>query len=234
MFGLVPQIKEIVPMLSSFDGLLNCELAGTAALDTNMNFIMPTVNGVMRIGGKDLTLSQDEDLRKITKLLKFKNNGDLKINSMSVEGQIADNELEVFPFLVDVDRYELAMSGVQNLDMSFRYHVSVIKSPLVFKFGVDLYGKDFDHMKFRIGKAKYKNAKDIPVFTKTIDESKLNLSNSIRNVFETGVEKAIAISESQDAVRRQKEQTGYVSAVDEAVVPLTEEEQKELDESLAQ
>lgn len=234
VFSMVPQIKEIVPMLSSFDGLLTCELAGTAALDTNMNFIMPTVNGVMRIGGKDLTLAQDEDLRKITRLLKFKNKGDLKINSMSVEGQIGGNRLEVFPFIVDVDRYELAMSGIQNLDMSFRYHVSVIKSPLVFKFGVDLYGQDFDHMRFRIGKAKYKSANSIPVFTKTIDESKMSFSNAIRNVFETGVEKAVAAGEAQEAIRRQKERIGYVSAVDEAVVPLTEEEQKELEGSTAQ
>ncbi len=233
VFGMVPQIRELVPMLSSFDGLLNCEIAGTAALDTNMNFIMPSMNGVLRIGGKDLTLAQDKDLRKITKLLKFKNDGDLKINSMSVEGRIADNELEVFPFLVDIDRYELAMSGVQNLDMSFRYHISVIRSPLVFKFGVDFYGSDFDNMKFRVGKAKYRNAKDIPVFSKTIDESRLNLSNSIRNVFDTGVEQAVAISESQEAIRRQKEQTGYVAAVDEETVPLTEEEQKELDAGTA-
>lgn len=230
VFNMMPQVKEIVPMLSSFDGLLNCEIAGTAALDTNMNFIMPTMRGIMRIGGKDLTLAQDESLRKITKLLKFKNKGDLKINSMSVEGQISDSRLEVFPFIVDVDRYELAMSGIQNLDMSFRYHVSVIKSPLVFRFGVDLFGNDFDHLKFRIGKAKYRNAQSIPVFTKTIDESKLNLSNTIRNVFETGVEQAIAITERQDAIRRQKEETGYVAAVDEDVVPLSEEEKKELEE----
>ncbi len=230
VFNMVPQVKEIVPMLSSFDGLLSCEIAGTSDLDTNMNFIMPTMRGIMRIGGKELTLAQDEDLRKITRLLKFRNKGDLKINSMSVEGQISDNRLEVFPFIVDVDRYELAMSGIQNLDMSFRYHVSVIKSPLVFRFGVDLFGNDFDHLKFRIGKAKYRNAQSIPVFTKTIDETKLNLSNTIRNVFETGVEQAIAITENQDAILRQKEETGYVAAVDEDVVPLSEEEQKELDE----
>lgn len=231
VFDMVPQVKEIVPMLSSFDGLLSCELAGTADLDTNMNILMPTMRGVMRIGGKDLSLAQDKDLRKITKMLKFKNKGDLKINTMSVEGQISDNCLEVFPFIVDVDRYQLAMSGLQNLDMSFRYHVSVIKSPLVFRFGVDLFGQDFDHLKFKIGKAKYKNAGSIPVFTKTIDETKLNLSNSIRNVFETGVEKAIAITESEDAIKRRKEETGYVAAVDEESEPLSEEEQKELDAS---
>ena len=229
VFNMVPQIKEIVPMLGSFDGLLSCELAGTADLDTNMNILMPTMKGIMRIGGKDLSLAQDKDLRKITKMLKFKNRGDLRISTMSVEGQIGNNELEVFPFIVDVDRYELAMSGIQNLDMSFRYHVSVLKSPLVFRFGVDLYGQDFDHMKFKIGKAKYRNAGSIPVFTKTIDESKLNLSNSIRNIFETGIENAIALSGKENAIERRKAETGYVAAVDEEMTPLSEEEQKELD-----
>ncbi len=227
---MVPQISEVVPMLSSFDGLLDCELAGTAALDTAMNIVMPSVDGVMRISGKNLSLAQDEDLKKLTKILKFRNKKELRIDSMSVEGLIKDSELEVFPFILGVDRYKVALSGVQNMDMSFRYHVSVIKSPLLFKFGVDLYGTDFDHLKFKLGKAKYRSEKKIPVFTQAIDESKMNLANAIRNVFETGVEKAVETTNAENAINEQKKKIGYVAAVDTGLEPLSEEETKELDE----
>ena len=232
VFDMVPQIEELVPMLSSFDGLLDCELAGTARLDTAMNVVMPSVKGIMRIGGKNLSLAQDEDLRKITKLLHFKNKKDLKIDRMTVEGQIADSRLEVFPFDLNIDRYEIALSGVQNLDMSFRYSISVLKSPLVFKFGVDLYGQDFDNLKFKIGKAKYKNAKSIPAFSATIDQEKVNLSNAIRNIFDRGVTDAVELS-GGDAIRKRKEQMGYVAAVDMETEALSGEEQKKMEEDAA-
>lgn len=227
---MIPQVDSLVPMLKSFDGLLDCEFAGTTALDTAMNFIMPSVNGVMRISGKNLTLEQDEDLRKITRLLKFRNRKEFRINNMSVEGLIKDNKIEIFPFLLDLDRYRVAMSGVQNLDMSFRYHVSVIRSPLVFKFGVDLYGKDFDHLKFKIGRAKYRNAKSVPAFSATIDQTKMNLSESIKSIFERGVERAVAENEKQSAIEARKEELSYVPSVDQPLEELSAEEQQKMAE----
>ena len=228
VFEMVPQIKELVPMLNSFDGLLDCELAGTARLDTAMNVVMPSVRGIMRVGGKNLSLAQDKDLQKITKLLHFKNKNELKIDRMTVEGQIADSRLEVFPFDLNIDRYEIALSGVQNLDMSFRYSISVLKSPLVFKFGVDLYGTDFDNLKFKIGKAKYKNARSIPAFSATIDKEKVNLSNAIRHIFEKGVSDAVENS-GGEAIQRRKEEMGYVAAVDMETEALSAEEQQKME-----
>ena len=228
VFEMVPQIKELVPMLNSFDGLLDCELAGTARLDTAMNVVMPSVRGIMRVGGKNLSLAQDKDLQKITKLLHFKNKNELKIDRMTVEGQIADSRLEVFPFDLNIDRYEIALSGVQNLDMSFRYSISVLKSPLVFKFGVDLYGTDFDNLKFKIGKAKYKNARSIPAFSATIDKEKVNLSNAIRHIFEKGVSDAVENS-GGEAIQRRKEEMGYVAAVDIETEALSAEEQQKME-----
>lgn len=228
VFEMVPQIKELVPMLNSFDGLLDCELAGTARLDTAMNVVMPSVRGIMRVGGKNLSLAQDKDLQKITKLLHFKNKNELKIDRMTVEGQIADSRLEVFPFDLNIDRYEIALSGVQNLDMSFRYSISVLKSPLVFKFGVDLYGTDFDNLKFKIGKAKYKNARSIPAFSATIDKEKVNLSNAIRHIFEKGVSDA-AENSGGKAIQRRKEEMGYVAAVDMETEALSAEEQQKME-----
>ena len=51
VINLMPAVDTMMPLLKSFGGLLNCELAATAQLDTNMNIIMPSINGIMRIGG---------------------------------------------------------------------------------------------------------------------------------------------------------------------------------------
>ena len=220
---LFPAVDTLMPLLKSFAGKMNCELAATASLDTNMTVLTPTINGVVRISGNDLSISGSDTFTSLAKKLKFNNRETGHIRQMTVEGVIKDNVLEVFPFVISMDRYTLALSGKQNLDKSYRYHASIIRSPLVIKVGVDIYGKDFDNMKFKIGKAKYKNEK-VPVFTAVIDQTRINLAESIRNIYEKGVEAAIRENEQQNAINDLKSEIGYVNAVDQNLEELSEEE----------
>lgn len=230
VISMMPAIDTIMPLLKSFKGLINCEIAATASLDTSMNIIMPSINGVLRISGEDLSMSGDEVFTDLAKKLKFKDRKEGKIDKMTVEGVIQDNTLEVFPFIVDIDRYTLALSGKHNLDQSFQYHASIIRSPLVFKVGVDLYGPDFEQMKFKIGKPKYKNT-NVPVFTEVIDQTRLNLAESIRGIFEKGVEAAVRENERQNAIAEHKKEIGYVSAVDQKMEELSDDEMKQIETS---
>ena len=140
--------------------------------------------------------------------------------------------IEVFPFVLSLDRYTLALSGKQNLDMSYRYHASLIRSPFLIKIGVDVFGPDFDNMKFKLCRPKYKNEK-VPVFTAVIDETKINLAKSIREIFEKGVDAAIQDNERQEAIAGRREEIGYVNAVDQESEELSEEEQKEFEAAAA-
>lgn len=205
---LFPAIDSLVPMLRSFAGLLDCELAATADLDTEMNIKLPTIDGVMRISGKDLSLHDSEQFTKIAKLLMFRNKKEARVEKIGVTGIVRDNTLEIFPFVMKVDRYTFAASGIQHLDKSFKYHISVLRSPLLFRFGVNLYGDDFDKMRFRLGKAKYRNT-NVPVFTKQLDTVQYSLINSIHNIFEKGVQKAIRENQEQQIVQDRKAALGY-------------------------
>lgn len=228
--ALMPAVDTVIPLLKSFAGRLNCELAATASLDTNMNILPHTINGVMRISGDELTITDCDLYTSIAKKLKFNDIKTGKINHMMVEGVIKDNVLEVFPFVLKLDLYTLALSGKQNLDLSYRYHASIIRSPLVIRVGVDVYGKDFDNMKFKIGKPKYKSA-NVPVFTTVIDQTRINLATSIRNIFEKGVEAAVQENERQEAIKARQEEIGYVNAVDQESEGLSEEVQEQFIES---
>lgn len=230
VIAMMPAIDTIMPLLNSFKGLVDCEIAATASLDTCMNIITPSINGVLRIEGENLTMSDNEVFSSLAKKLKFKNSKEGKIDRMTVEGVIKDNTLEVFPFVVELDRYTLALSGLHNLDMSFKYHASIIKSPMVFKIGVDMYGPNYDKMKFRIGKPKYKNT-NVPVFSAVIDETRINLVESIRSIFEKGVDLAVKENEKQEAIEELKQQIGYVNAAEQQMEELSAEEQKQLEEA---
>ena len=231
VISLMPSIDTLMPILKSFCGDLNCEIAATTALDTNMNLVMPSINGIMRISGENLTIAENEIYTSLAKKFMFKDKKEGHIDNMILEAVIKDNVLEVFPFTVSMDRYLLAMSGIQNLDMSYRYHASVIKSPLPVKLGIDVYGQDFDNMKFKVGKAKYRSS-EVPVFSGVIEETKINLVKAIKNIFEKGVDATMNESIRQTAILDQHKQSiGYVSAVDMQMEELSDKEKKEMEEA---
>ncbi len=223
IIDMLPAVDSLMPMLKSFHGMLNLELAATTSIDTTMTIIPSSLNGILRIGGKNLALVDSEDLQKILKMLMFKNVKDVEIADMSVEGVIGEGQVEVFPFVLTADRYSVAMSGIQNLDSSFKYHISVLKSPLIIRFGINLFGDDFDNMKFRIGKAQYKSA-SVPVFSAVIDETKINLSEAIRDIFGRSVDSVIQFTKENAAIMAKKKELGYVNPAEVDIEELDEGE----------
>ena len=221
---LFPAVDSIMPMLKAFKGLLDCEMAATSSLDTDMNLILPSVTGIVKIDGKNLSLSESEDLDKLRKSLRFKDRDSSYIDAMSVRGIINNDQLEIFPFILDVDRYTVALSGIQQFDQKFKYHVAAIKSPVPFKFGVNLKGM-FSDWRWKLGKAKFKSTK-IPLFDDQVDGVRVNLVNSIHNIFERGVEQAIKQNEQAPAAIESKKAAESYSA--EETEELTEAEKQEL------
>lgn len=210
---LMPQLDTLMPLIKSFDGMLNCNLAATAQLDTCMNLVMPSVNGVMRITGSDLHFNDNKEITKIARMLWVKNPTRATIDTMTVEAIVKDNTVEIFPFVMRLGKWAVAMAGVQNLDESFQYHVSVARSPFGLKLGANIYGPDFDHMKFKLGRAKYRNL-DLPSFSTLIDTTRINLRGAIENIFEQGVERALRENmESQNRIQRARESRNYNHSV---------------------
>jgi hypothetical protein len=227
---MMPELGELMPVIGSINGMLNCEIAATASLDTAMNIIMPSVNGIARLSGNNLSISDDEVYTAVAKKLMFKNKKKGEIDELIVEGIIKENRVEVFPFILKLDRYTLGHSGVQNMDMSYKHHISVLRSPIIIRLGLNMSGPDYDHMKFRIGKAKYKINK-LPSFASVIDQTKNELKLSIYNIFETGVDKTIDRRDMQSLITQHQNKIGYVNAAEVEMEELSQKEQSQLEES---
>ncbi len=221
---LFPAVDSIVPMLKAFKGLLDCEIAATSAIDTSMNIVLPSLSGIVTINGRDLSLAESGDLNKLRRTLMFRDRDSSHIESLSIQGIIKDNQLEIFPFLLNVDRYSIAASGLQRFDQKFKYHLSAIKSPVPFKFGINLDGS-FDDWRWKLGKTKYKS-RNIPLFDKQVNDLRVNLVNAIHNIFEKGVEQALRQNElSQKAIESRKKELDYSASLTE---DLSAEEKKTL------
>ena len=68
----------------------------------------------------------------------------------------------------------------------------------------------------------------MPVFSAVIDQTKFNLLQSIKGIFEKGVDAAINENASQKAFDNLKKETGYVNAAEQKMEALSKEEQQQL------
>lgn len=230
VIAMIPEAEKLLPMITSLKGQFNCEIAATADLDPQMHIKTESINGIVRLEGDDLSVTDDKLFEELAKKLFFKNKSEGHIESLSIEGMIKDNSIEIFPFVLKVDRYTLAASGIQNIDMSFKHHVSVLRSPLLIRVGVDLSGPDYDDLKFKIGRAKYKNVRVIPDFSQVIDEAKQELVDAIFSIYENGVEPTLTGNMINNFIQEHKTNIGYINAAEIEIEELSEEEQQKMEE----
>lgn len=183
--NLVPAIDSIMPIMRDFSGVIDANLAATVDIDSAMNFVLPTLDAAVKLTGDSLAFINPDTYRTLGKWLRFRDRSDNKIKHMSVEMLVRDNKLEIFPFTFDIDRYRLGVTGYNDLALNFNYHIAVLKSPVPFKFGINISGNP-DKYKVRFGGAKF-NEKLVTEAPAVVDTARVNLVRQIQNVFRRGV-----------------------------------------------
>ena len=188
LVNFIPSLDSMVPMLRSFKGYVNFDVAAESVIDSALNIQIPTLRSAIHLEGDSLVLMDGETFAEISKMLLFKNKERNVFDHIAVNITVEDGNVTVYPFLVEIDRYRAAVGGTQDLDMNFQYHISILKSPVPFKLGLNITG-NLDDMKFRLGKAKYKDAVT-PVEIRKVDSTRINLGIQIvqdfRRILERG------------------------------------------------
>ena len=133
-------LDSLLPALKPMKGKLDCYFAAEVELDSSMAVVPATARAAIHLGGQKLTLMENDDFRKIGKKLMFKNKDKNVIDTLSLNVLLDSGRVQVLPFVVNIDRYRLAVGGSQDLNMNMKYHISVLKSPLPFKAGVNIVG----------------------------------------------------------------------------------------------
>jgi len=154
LLEIIPDIDTLMPMLRSFSGKGEFHLAIETYLDSLYNVKPSTIRGAASIQGQDLVLMDGETFSEIAKTLRFSKKAENRVDSLSAEFTIFREEIDIYPFLMVMDRYKVVVGGRHNFDMSFDYHISIVESPLPLRFGVDIRG-DLDNMRYTPASVKY-------------------------------------------------------------------------------
>jgi len=154
LLTMIPDIDSLMPMLRSFGGKGEFHIAVETYLDSLYNLKKSTLRGAASIKGNDLVLMDGQTFSEIAKKLKFNKKTKNRVDSLSAEFTIFRNEIDIYPFLIVMDKYKAVVAGRHNFDMSFDYHVSVVDCPLPIKLGVDIKGT-MDNMSYSLAKCRY-------------------------------------------------------------------------------
>ncbi len=187
LLKIIPDIDSMMPMLRSFKGKGEFHMAVETYLDSLYNPKKSTIRGAASIKGQDLVLMDGPTYREIAKTLRFNKNTHNKVDSLSAEFTAFKQEIDVYPFLIVMDKYKAIVAGRHNMDLSFDYHISVVDSPLPLKFGVNVSGT-MDDMKYGLAKCKYAEFYR-PTARYEVQNKQLELRNMIRDALTGKIKK---------------------------------------------
>ena len=155
----VPAVDTMLPMLRSFEGLISTDIIAVGEFDSTLNINMPSLVASCYLRGDSLVLLDNKTFQKFSKLLLFKNKERNLIDSLAVEIIMKQQVISFMPFVLQLDRYKVGITGTQYINMDFDYNVSVLEWPLGINMFVKYKGNmdDIDNakLKIKIGEKKY-------------------------------------------------------------------------------
>ena len=182
LLTMIPNLEQMVPMLSSFKGAARFHLAAETYLNSAYQPKLSTLRGAASLTGKDLVVLDGETFSKISKLLLFNKKTENRIDSIDAEITIYKNEIDVYPLCVQMDNYMVALGGRHNTDMTFDYDINVL-SPIY--LGVNVSG-NIDDLKIKLAKCKF--ARDFkPHWYQKADNQSRELRERIKQSMEKNV-----------------------------------------------
>lgn len=182
LIAMIPEVDTLLPMLKAFSGNAEFHFAAETYLKSNYDIKYSTLRGAAAINGHDLVVLDNDTYKKIAKKLMFSKKTENKIDSLSTEITIYKNEIDVYPFLLSIDKYSAIISGRHNLDLTYDYNISLVK-PI--RIGLDIIGLE-DRLKFKVGKAKYATL-FVPEKRKVVESNVLELKTLINKTLQENV-----------------------------------------------
>ena len=113
----VPAVDTMLPMLRSFEGLISTDIIAVGEFDSTLNINMPSLVASCYLRGDSLVLLDNKTFQKFSKLLLFKNKERNLIDSLAVEIIMKQQVISFMPFVLQLDRYKVGITGTQYINM---------------------------------------------------------------------------------------------------------------------
>ncbi len=187
LIKMFPLVDSIMPMLRSFKGKGEFHMAAETYLDSLYKPQIPSLMGVASIKGTNLVLMDGQTFSEIAKKMRFSKKAENKVDSLSAEFSLLRKQINIYPFMIVMDKYKAVIAGRHNMDMSFDYSISLLESPLPIRICVDVKGT-MDKMNYSLIKCNYRDL-NRPTSKMVLQNKQLELRRIIRESLLKNVKK---------------------------------------------
>ena len=168
LIDIIPAVDTVVPMLKALSGKAQFHLAAQTYAEADYVTYgplypeLPSLIANAVIEGANLKVLDSEMFDEIKRKLLMSKDAKPIIDSLDVEIQVLDGNVDVYPTRIKMDRYEAILSGRHNIDagLNCSYNISLVKCPLPIRLGVTISGPLEDIAAFpvrhvKVGRAQY-------------------------------------------------------------------------------
>ena len=132
------------------------KVSATSLFDNRLRPIEQSIYGNAQFMGSNLSVVKDKVLPKWVGRLLFGRKKYINIDSLKVYITVDEDVARIYPFETDINKYRFYVSGMQNFNDSFFYHLTLLKWFLPFKLAFNIYGKP-DNLHIKPACAKNEN-----------------------------------------------------------------------------
>lgn len=205
LIEMIPYVDTLVPLLNDLEGNADFHLCAETYVNAFYQPKMSTLRGAAALTGQNLVVLDNKDIDRIAKLLQLKSwredDSKIHVDSLDVAMTVFRKELEVYPFLLSLHKYQIVAEGRHSLSNNYDYHVEIVQSPLPVRLAVDVLGT-MPKLNFAVSpKLRYKNLYR-PSKRKDVDEQVLRLKRMIRESLEANVKESTREYEGLEASER--------------------------------
>ena len=180
LLNMLPQLDTIMPMLSAFSGRGDFHLVFETFLDSMYQPRFSTMLGAASVIGTDLVIENDAMLRRVARLLRFRNRDEFRVDTLNAEFTVRRDLITVFPFLLSVDRYKMVIGGWHNLEMQFMYNASVVEGAWPWRlFGVEIDTSRPRWRQVRLARSRWPHFYRPPAST-AVEDRQMQIRRNIR------------------------------------------------------
>lgn len=169
----------LMPDMRNVSGMISAHADARVQMFPNMYVNVPSLWAKAKVKARDLEIRQNEFIRHVTQMLLIPNDGTLHIDDIDILAGVHSNLLQIFPFHLALEDYDLMLMGVNNFDGGIYYHIGVEKWPLRIPFGVNIKGT-YAHPSLRFGGKGWHDRNTTEIAAGVMDNDRVNLIKQAR------------------------------------------------------
>lgn len=206
-------LLEMMPQMSNLSGMVSASAQGEFDIFPDMVMNLPSLTATVTASGRELKVHQSKFIHRICRALLIHTADDLHIHNINVRATIHDNQLELYPFIFEMNRYRLLFAGENDFAGNLYYHVGILHSPLPLHFGVNITGT-FSKYHIRIGRARFRQYRAMRQM-QLLQHHKINIITELKWFAAKFMQKAAAADRSTARIPGTDSTSGTPSGADE-------------------